>query len=182
MLYVNAADLIKIIRAEKGETGFIKIVIDDAGKKAERISVLKELQTNTVTKRIIHADFYEIRMDRKLTRDVPIHIVGTSIGVEKGGELIPIKREVKISALPGLMPRHLDVDVTDLMLGSTIHVRDLNLADGIEILDAGNISIVTVAVKRGTVGEEAAPATAEAAEEGTKEPEIVGKKGAKEEE
>ena len=184
MLYVNAADLIKIIRAEKGETGFIKIVIDDAGKKAEKISVLKELQTNTVTRRIIHADFYEIRMDRKLTREVPIHIVGTSIGVEKGGDLIPIKREVKISALPGLMPRHLDVDVTDLMIGSTIHVRDLKLAEGIEILDAGNVSIVTVAVKRGTVGEEAAPVAAEEeGEEGTKkEPEIVGKKGAKEEE
>jgi large subunit ribosomal protein L25 len=113
---------------------------------------------------------------------VPIHIVGASIGVEKGGELIPIKREVKISALPGLIPRHLDVDVTDLMIGSTIHVRDLHLAEGIEILDAGNVSIVTVSVKRGTVGEEAAPAAAETEEEGPKEPEIVGKKGAKEEE
>jgi large subunit ribosomal protein L25 len=180
MLYVNAAELIKIIRAEKGEAGFIKLVIEDAGNKAEKISVLKELQTNTMTKRIIHADFYELRMDKKLTMDVPIHIVGDSIGVEKGGELKPFKRDLKVSALPGQMPRHIEVDVTELMIGSTIHVRDLKLDEGIQILDPGNVSIVTVAAKRGTVGEEAAPAAAE--EEGAKEPEVVGKKGAKEEE
>ncbi len=184
MLYVNAADLIKIIRAEKGETGFIKIVIDDAGKKAEKISVLKELQKNTVTKTVVHADFYEIRMDRKLTRNVPIHIVGDAIGVEKGGELQQFKRDVKISVLPGQMPRHFDVDVTELAIGTSIHVRDLKLDEGIEILDAGNITIVTVSAKRGGLGDEATPAAAaaEGEEEAPKEPELVGKKGAKEEE
>jgi large subunit ribosomal protein L25 len=181
MLYINAADLIKIIRAEKGEAGFIKLVIDGAGKNAEKISVLKELQTNTITKKVIHADFYEIRMDKKLTLDVPIHVLGSAIGVEKGGELKQFKRDVKISALPGLMPRHIEVDVTDLMIDSTIHVRDLKLAEGVEIVDAGNASIVTVGAKRAVVGEEAAPAAA-AEEEAAKEPEVVGKKGAKEEE
>jgi len=101
--------------------------------------------------------------------------------VEKGGELKTFKRDLKVSALPGRMPRHIEVDVTELMIESTIHVRDLKLADGVEILDPGNVSIVTVATKRGTVGEEAAPAAAEE-EGGAKEPEIVGKKGAKEEE
>lgn len=180
LLTVSAADLIRIIRAEKGESGFIRLVIDEGGKKTERVSVIKELQTNTVTRKIVHADFYEIRMDRKLTRDVPIHIVGTSIGVEKGGELKQFKREVKLSCLPGLMPRHVDVDVTNLAIGGTIRVGDLKLPDGIEILDAGSVSIVTVAAKRGAVTEEAAPA--EGAEEAPKEPELVGKKGAKEEE
>jgi large subunit ribosomal protein L25 len=181
MLYVKAEDLIKIIRAEKGEKGFIKLVIDDSGNKAERISVLKELQTNTVTKKVVHADFYEIRMDRKLTLDVPIHLVGAAIGVEKGGELQQFKRDVKISALPGSMPRHIDVDVTELMIGSTIRVGDLKLGEGVDVLDAGNISIATVGAKRGTISEEGAPAAAEE-EEGAKEPELVGKKGAKEEE
>ncbi|HTZ38588.1 MAG TPA: 50S ribosomal protein L25 [Syntrophales bacterium] len=184
MLYVNAADLIKIIQDEKGERGFIKLVIDESGKKAERVSVLKELQTNTVTKKIIHVDFYEIRMDRKLTLDVPIHLIGMAIGVEKGGELQQFKRDIKLSALPGSIPRHIDVDVTELMIGSSIHVSDLKLGEGIDILDAGNISIATVTVKRGAISEEAAPAAVEGQEEaeGTKEPELVGKKGAKEEE
>jgi large subunit ribosomal protein L25 len=182
MLSVNAADMIKIIRAEKGEAGFIKIVIDDAGKKTEKISVLKELQKNTVTKTIVHLDFYEIRMDRKLTRDVPVHILGTAIGVEKGGEFQQFKRDIKISALPSQMLRHIDVDVTELMIGSTIRVGDLTLGEGIEILDAGNITIATVTAKRGGLGEEAAPAAAAEGEEAPKEPEIVGKKGAKEEE
>ncbi|HQL89339.1 MAG TPA: 50S ribosomal protein L25 [Syntrophales bacterium] len=181
LLTVSAADLLRIIRAEKGETGFIKLVIDEGGKKAERVSVIKELQTNTVTKKIVHADFYEIRMDRKLTRDVPIHIVGDAIGVEKGGELKQFKRDVKISCVPGLMPRHVDVDVTNLAIGDTIRVGDLRLAEGIEILDTDSVSIVTVAAKRGAVTEEAAPAE-EAEEAAAKEPELVGKKGAKEEE
>ena len=122
--------------------------------------MFKELQTKTVTKKIIHADFYEIRMDKKLTLDVPIHILGSAIGVEKGGELKQFKRDVKISALPGLMPRHIDVDVTDLMIDSTVHVRDLKLNEGVETVDAGNASIVTVSAKRAVVGEEAAPAAA----------------------
>jgi len=182
MLYVSAADMIKIIRAEKGEAGFIKIVIDDAGKKIEKISVLKELQKNTVTKSIVHVDFYEIRMDRKLTRSVPVHILGTAIGVEKGGEFQQFKRDIKISALPGQMLRHIDVDVAELMIGSTIRVGDLQLGEGVEILDAGNITIATVTAKRGGLGEEAAPAAAAEGEEAPKEPELVGKKGAKEEE
>ncbi len=181
MLYVSAADMIKIIRAEKGEAGFIKIVIDDAGKKTEKISVLKELQKNTVTKTVVHVDFYEIRTDRKLTRNVPVHILGTAMGVEKGGEFQQFKRDIKISALPGQMLRHIDVDVTELMIGSTIRVGDLQLGEGVEILDAGNITIATVTAKRGGLGEEAAPAAA-AEEEAPKEPELVGKKGAKEEE
>ena len=120
-------------------------------------------------------------MDRKLTRNVPIHIVGDAIGVEKGGELQQFKRDVKISVLPGQMPRHFDVDVTELTIGSSIHVRDLKLGEGIEILDAGNITIVTVPAKRGGLGEEAAPAAAaegeEEAPEGTGTGRQEGRKG-----
>jgi hypothetical protein len=68
-----------------------------------------------------------------------------------------------------------------MMIGSTLRISDLNLGEGVEILDAGNVSIVAVAAKRAEVSEEAAPAVA-AEEEGAKEPEVVGKKGAKEEE
>ena len=180
MLYINAADLIKIIRTEKGEASFIKLVIDESGKKTEKLSVVKELQTNTVTKKIVHVDFYELRMDRKLTMDIPIHLVGLAVGVDKGGELKQFIRDVKVSALPGSMPRHIDVDVTPMMIGDTFRVGDLQLGEGIEVLGAGSTSIATVDAKRGTV-EEAAPSEA-AAEEGAKEPELVGKKGAKEEE
>jgi large subunit ribosomal protein L25 len=180
MLYINAADLIKIIRTEKGEASFIKLVIDEGGTKTEKLSVVKELQTNTVTKKIVHVDFYELRMDRKLIMDVPLHLVGLAVGVDKGGEIKQFIRDVKVSALPGKMPRHIDVDVTPMMIGDTFRVGDLQLGEGIEVLGAGSTSIATVDAKRGTV-EEAAPSEA-AAEEGAKEPELVGKKGAKEEE
>ena len=107
--------------------------------------------------------------------------MGTAIGVEKGGEFQQFKRDVKISVLPGLAPRHIDVDVTAMMIGSTLRISDLNLGEGVEILDAGNVSIVAVDAKRAEVSEEATPAAA-AEEEEAKEPEVVGKKGAKEEE
>ncbi len=181
MLFINAADLIKIIRAEKGQASFIKLVIDEGGKKTEKLSVVKELQTNTVTKRIVHVDFYELRMDKKLVMDIPIHLVGLATGVDKGGELKQFIRDVKVSALPGRMPRHIDVDVTPLMIGDTFRVGDLQLGEGIEVLGSGTTSIATVDAKRGAVSEEGAPA-AEGAEEAPKEPELVGKKGAKEEE
>ena len=124
-------------------------------------------------------------MDRKLTRNVPIHLVGTAIGVEKGGELLQFKRDVKISVLPGQMPRHIDIDVTEMMIGDTIRVGDLKLGEGVEILDTGSVTIVSVMAKRAApVSEEAAPVAAEGEgeEAAAKEPELVGKKGAKEEE
>jgi large subunit ribosomal protein L25 len=176
-LSIQSADLVDLLRMEKGEAGFIKLIIQGEGENHEKLSMIKELQTNPVTHSLIHADFYEIRMDHKLTMDVPIHLVGQPIGVEMGGELHQFKRDLKVACLPAVMPKFVEIDISGLDIGKTLRVADVKLAEGIEVLDSDDAQIISVVVKRAV--EEEKPAEEEAA---PAEPEVITEKKATEEE
>ena len=177
LLELSSADFIKLLRAEKGEAGFIKLVIQAEGRPLEKLSMIKELQTNAADGTLVHADFYEIRMDHKLTMDVPIRLAGRPIGVEMGGEIHQFKRDLKISCLPGVMPKFVEIDISGLDIGKTFRVADLELQEGIEAVDPEEAQIVAVAAKKAVVEVEKP-----AEEEGPKEPEVITeKKGAEEE-
>ncbi len=114
-LSVNAADLLKIIKTKK-ENIFIKLLIEGE-KHLEKLSLIKELQIEPVSRRFYHADFYEIRMDHKLTVDVPLRFAGIPVGVQNGGELQHLKRDLKISCLPSVLPDFIEIDVSGLDIG-----------------------------------------------------------------
>jgi len=178
-LSIRSAELVDLLRAEKGEAGFIKLVIEGEGKNLEKLSMIKELQTNPVTHTLIHADFYEIRMDHKLTMDVPLHLIGQPIGVEMGGEIHQFKRDLKVSCLPSAMPKFVELDISALDIGNTLRVADVKLAQGVEILDSDDAQIISVVAKRAI--EEEKPV--EEAEAAPAEPEVITeKKAAKEKE
>jgi large subunit ribosomal protein L25 len=162
-LSVNAADLLKIIKAKK-ENIFIKLLIEGE-KPLEKLSLIKELQIEPVSRRFRHADFYEIRMDHKLTIDIPFRFVGDPIGVQNGGELQHLKRELKVSCLPAVLPDFIDVDVSGLDIGNSIKIQDIKVPEGIEVLDPGDVGVAMVAFVKVSVpqavaaeGEAAAPA------------------------
>jgi len=178
-LSIRSAELVDLLRAEKGEAGFIKLIIQGEGQNLEKLSMIKELQTNPVTHTLIHADFYEIRMDRKLTMDVPLHLIGQPIGVEMGGEIHQFKRDLKVSCLPSAMPKFVELDISALDIGNTLRVADVKLAQGVEILDSDDAQIISVVAKRAI--EEEKPV--EEAEVAPAEPEVITeKKAAKEKE
>jgi large subunit ribosomal protein L25 len=161
-LSVNVTDLTKIIKTKK-ENIFIKLLIDGE-KRLEKLTMIKELQIEPVSRRFYHADFYEIRMDHKLTVDVPLRFVGTPIGVENGGELQHLKRDMKVSCLPGDLPDFIDVDVSGLDIGSSIKIQDLQAPNGVEVLDPGDVGVAIVSFVKVSVpkeetveGEAAAP-------------------------
>lgn len=153
-LSVNGVDLTKIIKTQK-ENIFIKLLIE-GDKHLEKLTLIKELQIEPVSRRLTHVDFYAIRMDHKLTVDIPLRFVGTPIGVENGGELQHLKREMKVSCLPSALPDFIDVDVRDLDIGSSIKVQDLQVPDGVEVLDPGDVGVATVAFVKVSVPEEEA--------------------------
>ena len=162
-LSVNAAGLRKIIK-EKGGNVFIRLLIEGQ-ERQERLSLIKELQIEPVSRRFYHADFYEIRMDHKLTIDIPLRFVGTPIGVENGGELQHLKRDIKVSCLPAAMPDFIDVDVSGLEIGASIKIQDLQIPEGVEVLDPGDVGVAIVSFVKVSVpqveaaeGEAAAPA------------------------
>jgi len=165
-LSVNANDLKKIIQ-KKRENVFIKLLIEGE-KPMSKLSLIKELQIEPVSRKYYHADFYEIRMDHKLTLDVPIHFVGVPIGVQNGGELQHLKRDLKVSCLPSALPDFIDVDVTGLDIGNSIKVKDISVPEDIAVLDPPDVGVAMVAVVKVSVpqAEEAAAAEGEAAAEG----------------
>ncbi len=168
MLAVKSTELMKLHK-DKKDHGFIKLIIDDGGKKTEKLSLIKELQRQPLTGKFYHADFYEIDMEKKLTFDVPLNFIGKSVGVENGGELQHIKREVKISCLPVNMPEHIDVDITALEIGDSIKVRDIRVSDGITLVDVPDAAVVAVAavkVSKAQALAAAADATGAAADSG----------------
>jgi len=155
-LSVNAAELLKIIRAKK-ENVFIKLRIDGE-KNLEKLSLIKELQIEPVSRRFYHADFYEVRMDHRLTLDVPLHFAGIPAGVVNGGELQHLKRDLKISCLPSVLPDFIEIDVSGLEIGDSIKVKDIRVPEGIAVLDPGDVGVAMVAIVKVSVpqAEEAA--------------------------
>jgi len=112
-------------------------------------------------------------MKNKLTFEVSLRFTGKAIGVENGGELQHIKREVKVSCLPANLPDHIDVDVSALDIGDSIKVKEIKLADGITILDQPDAAVTAVAaikVVKPTPAEEEAAAAAAAATTGKSTP------------
>jgi len=132
----------------------------------DKTVMIKEIQIEPLSQNLRHIDFYEVNMKRKLTVTVPVVITGVSKGVEEGGVLQIIRRELDVNCLPDAIPESIVVDVTDLEIGDSIHVNELKLDGDAEIPHDVNFTIVTiVSPKRDErpAGEE--EATAEAAAE-----------------
>ena len=172
-LAVKSSDLLTLHK-EKKDHAFIKLIIDDGGRKQEKLSLIKELQTQPLTGKFYHADFYEVDMKKKLAFEVTLNFTGKAIGVENGGELQHIKRDVKVLCLPTDLPDHIDVDITAIDIGHSIKVKDIVLPDGLSHLDTPDAAVVSVAAVKVAKVEAAeaaavAGATAPAAVEPAKE-------------
>lgn len=146
LLAVKNDELVKLYKNKKAHA-FIKLIIDEGGKKkTEKLSLIKELQVQPLTGKFYHADFYEVDMKHKLTVEVSLRFIGKPIGVENGGELQHIKREIKVSCLPTNLPDHIDVDVAGLDIGDSIKIRELTIPEGITVLDLPDSAVAAVAV------------------------------------
>lgn len=157
---VKSSDLLKL-QKEKKDHAFIKLIIDDGTGAVEKLSVIKELQAQPLTGKFYHVDFYEVDMKKKLTFDVALNFIGKCVGVELGGELQHIKRDVRILCLPTALPNHIDVDITDLGIGHSIKVKDIKVDDGITLVDPPEAAVVAVAavkVAKAAAAEEGAAA------------------------
>jgi large subunit ribosomal protein L25 len=173
LLAIKNDELIKLHK-DKKDHAFIKLIIDDGkAKKMEKLSLIKELQVQPLTGKLYHADFYEVDVKRKITMEVSLRFVGKAVGVEMGGELQHLRREVKVSCLPLDLPDHIDVDVANLNIGDSVKIRDLKVAEGVTILDRPDTSVASVAVIKVAKVEEPAAAEAAAEEGAAKEGEAT---------
>ena len=148
------------------------------GDNEEVKSILKDIQFDPLTDKIIHVDFQAIKAGQVIQVQVPINIIGQAIGVKNGGRLAQSLHKVDVECLPKNIPTHLEVDISDLDIGDSILVRELN-TDNIKILNAEDASVVGVTTSRAEEEEEVVDELLEDTDEA--EPEVIGKGKSEEE-
>ena len=143
LLSVNTKDFEQILK--KGSFGqFILTLVIQNGKKLTKPAMIKELQTHPVSGNLIHIDFYEVDMKRKIKVMVPVVATGKSVGVEEGGLLNIVRRELEVFCLPGDIPESIEIDLTALAIGDSIHLEDVPLGENVEVATDVNYTVVTV--------------------------------------
>jgi len=174
---VNPKALLKILHSESGANTLISLKLAGAGARV----LVREYQLDPVTHQVLHADFYRVAMDRALQVTIPVIVKGEPKGVkQQGGVLEFIRREIDIECLPGDIPEHVEIEVSELMLHQGVRVRDVPADPRWRPLTEGDAMLVHVIQPKAE--EAAAPAEAAAAATATPaEPEVI-KKGKKEEE
>ena len=143
-LSLNYRDLEKLIRTGAGENVIIDLAIETGESTLSHRAMLKEIQMDPVKQTILHVDLYEISMDKKIQVEVPITLTGTPKGVSDGGILQQVSRTVEISCLPDNIPDAFELEVTGLDIGDSLHVSDLKIPEGIEVLEEEELTIATV--------------------------------------
>ncbi len=177
---VDPKVLLRILHSESGVNTLIGLQgVDFAGGKV----LVKEYQLDPIDHKLLHADFYAVAMDKAITVTVPIMLKGEPKGVKQQGGIVDfVNRELEVECLPGDIPEHIDVDVSELMMHQGIRVRDLQPDAKWKPISEPDMMIVhVVTVKAEEPAPAEAAAAAAAAPAAAAEPEVI-KKGKKEEE
>ena len=166
-LAVPTRELERLLERVSAETTVVELSID--GKVSR--TLIREIQKHPFKKQLVHIDFLELVAGEMITVNVPLVIVGVSVGVRSfGGVLDQTMRELSVTVDPSAIPNHIDVDVSELGVGDSIHVSDLILPAGVTVLDDPEASVVVVAAPKVNATDAAADAAAAAA---TAEPEVL---------
>jgi large subunit ribosomal protein L25 len=168
---VDPKQITRILHSESGHNTIFDLELN--GSDARTKAMIVDWQYEPIKGTLLHIDLKRIAMDKAIRVEVPIQLIGIAVGVKtQGGILDHVLREVEVECLPGDIPSHLDVDVTELALHGVIRVKDLPHSGTIKFLADEDATVAhVVAVK-----EEAAPAADAVAAAGTAEPEVA-KKG-----
>jgi len=168
LLSVSPAALKQALSTEAGENTLLEITYSDDSKEVKKLSLLREVQYDFLTSKPIHFDFQALDINKKITVNVPVKIVGKSKGVKEGGILEEILREIPVECLPKNIPNSFEIDVTGLEIGHSIHVSALKGSEDFDILKDDEETIITVLAPKLEV-EAPAAAEEEAAEKAAEE-------------
>lgn len=168
---VDTRALSDAFRGGAGENAIFLLKLQ--GSDQSRHAMIKEFQRDPVTRRPVHLDFVRVLMDTKIRVGVPVEIVGIARGVKvDAGILDIVTREIEVECLPGNIPEHLPVDVSDLGIGDALRVAAIQAPEGVEIIEDPERVIVHVAHP---VQEVVATPEVEAVEAAAAEPEVLRK-------
>ena len=160
-LDVDPKAVLRILHSESGVNTLVDLQVDgsDSGKV-----LIKDIQHDPVTDTLLHVDFFHLAMDRAVTVTVPVTLRGEAAGVKQQGGLLDfVTREFQIECMPAEIPEHVDVDVSDLMIGDGVRVRDVaEGADWTPVSDRDTLLVHVTTPKTGVDEEEEEETEAEA--------------------
>jgi len=160
------------MRSGSGVNTIIGLTVGDEDVRV----LMKEYQLDPITHKLLHVDFYRIAMDKLLTVSVPVTVKGEAKGVKtQGGLLDIVHREVDVECLPGDIPAHIEIDVTDLAIGQAVRLRDVATDPRWKPATDPDIMLVHIVAPRAVAAETATDAAA-AGTPAAAEPEVI-KKG-----
>jgi large subunit ribosomal protein L25 len=122
-----------LVRLKSGSTALV-----------DKVALVKEMQYHPITGEVIHTDLYEVDLTAKIQVRVPLHFVGKAAGVVRGGILQPIVREIEVECLPLDIPEFFNVEVSALDIGDSIHIEELPMPEGVNVVSESNLALVAV--------------------------------------
>lgn len=177
-LSLNTRDVEKLLAQIAGTSTVVELAI---GGTAVR-TLIREVQRHPFKRQVLHVDFQELVAGEKITLDVPIRFHGIATGVREGGGILEeVLHQVNLKVDPASIPDHIEVDVSALTIGHSIHIRDLALPAGAEVMDDEDATVCIVSAPRAIV-EETPVAVVDEAAAVVAEPELIRKTKAEDEE
>lgn len=143
-------------------------------------AIIKDVQFDPVTDRVVHADFHGVTLGQMIEVQIPVNITGSAVGVKEGGMLQQNIHKLDVECLPRHISQQLDIDVSELGIGDSIHIRDLDF-ENINILNHEDTIVISVVAPRGEEEEEIEEVEVEGEGEEAAEPEVISKGKADEE-
>lgn len=142
-------ELEKFLATARRGTVVVRMSVADGAEAKESYAVLKEFQTHPLTDRIVHVDFYEVALGQKFRIEVPLRIRGKAAGIELGGILEQVVRSIEVECTPDNVPGHLEVDVTPLGIGDSLHLSDIAFPGGVHPVEKdATMTVVSVHAPR----------------------------------
>ena len=152
-LQVDGRDLTSVLAHASSEHVLVELEIVDGSQSTNRLALIQEVQHHPLRRELLHVDFHAVSATEKITSEVPIEAVGEALGVRTFGGLLEYSlRSLEVECFPQDLPDIVRIDVTNLNIGESLHVRDIPLPSGVEALTDGDLTVVSVVASR--VGEE----------------------------
>jgi large subunit ribosomal protein L25 len=152
-LQVEGRALTNVLAHALSEHVLVELEIADGSQSTNRLALIQEVQHHPLRPELLHVDFHAVSATEKITSEVPIEAVGDALGVRTfGGLLEHSLRTLEVECFPQDLPEIVRIDVTNLNIGESLHVRDIPLPSGVESLTPADLTVVSVVASR--VGEE----------------------------
>jgi len=152
-LQIDARELTTVLAHASSEHVLVELEIVDGSESTHRLALIPEVQHHPLKRALVHVDFHAVSATEKITSEVPIEAVGEALGVRTFGGLLEYSlRTLEVECFPQDLPDIVRIDVSNLNIGESLHVRDIQLPSGVEAITDDDLTVVSVVASR--VGEE----------------------------